>query len=51
MAIVVSEFMTKDSIQYGLTAAAGIITVIPPAITALILRFLISGMMRGSVKG
>ena len=52
MAIVVSEFMTKDSIQYGLTAAAGIITVIPPAITALIFRkFLISGMMRGSVKG
>ena len=52
VAIVVSEFMTKDSIQYGLTAAAGIITVIPPAITALIFRkFLISGMMRGSVKG
>lgn len=52
VAIVVSEFMTKDSIQYGLTAAAGIIAVIPPAITALIFRkFLISGMMRGSVKG
>lgn len=52
VAIVVSEFMTKDSIQYGLTAAAGIIAVIPPAVTALIFRkFLISGMMRGSVKG
>lgn len=52
VAIVVSEFMTKDSIQYGLTAAAGILAVIPPAITALIFRkFLISGMMRGSVKG
>lgn len=52
VAIVVSEFMTKDSVQYGLTAAAGIIAVIPPAITALIFRrFLISGMMRGSVKG
>ena len=25
IAIVVSEFMTKDSVQYGLTAAAGII--------------------------
>ncbi len=51
VAIVVSEFMTKDSVQYGLTAAAGIIAVIPPAVTALIFRrFLISGMMRGSVK-
>ena len=52
VAIVVSEFMTKDSIQYGLTAAAGILAVIPPAATALIFRkFLISGMIRGSVKG
>lgn len=52
VAIVVSEFMTKDSIQYGLTAAAGIVAVIPPAVTALVFRrFLISGMMRGSVKG
>lgn len=52
VAIVVSEFMTKDSIQYGLTAAAGIIAVLPPAITALIFRrFLVSGMMGGSVKG
>ena len=52
VAIVVSEFMTKDSIQYGLTAAAGILAVIPPAVTALLFRkFLISGMMRGSVKG
>lgn len=52
VAIVVSEFMTKDSVQYGLTAAAGIIAVIPPAVTALIFRrFLISGMMKGSVKG
>lgn len=52
IAIVVSEFMTKDSVQYGLTAAAGIIAVIPPAVTALIFRrFLISGMMGGAVKG
>lgn len=52
VAIVVSEFMTKDSIQYGLTAAAGIIAVFPPALAALVFRrFLISGMMNGSVKG
>lgn len=52
IAIVVSEFMTKDSIQYGLTAAAGVIAVIPPALAALLFRrFLISGMMGGAVKG
>lgn len=52
VAIVVSEFMTKDSVQYGLTAAAGMIAVIPPAVTALVFRrFLISGMMGGAVKG
>ena len=52
VAIVVSEFMTKDSVQYGLTAAAGMIAVIPPAVTALVFRrFLISGMLGGAVKG
>lgn len=52
MAIVVSEFMTKDTIQYGLIAAAGMLALIPPAIVALIFRkYLIAGMMRGSVKG
>ena len=52
VAIVVSEFMTKDSVQYGLTAAAGMIAVVPPAAAALVFRrFLISGMMGGSVIG
>lgn len=39
VAIVVSEFMTKDSVQYGLTAAAGIIAVVPPAVTALLFLY------------
>lgn len=52
MAIVVSEFMTKDTIQYGLIAAAGMIVLIPPALAALIFRkYLISGITKGSVKG
>ena len=52
MAIVVSEFMTKDTIQYGLIAAAGMIALIPPALAALIFRkYLISGITKGSVKG
>jgi len=52
MAIVISEFVTKDSVEYGLIAAAGMIALIPPAVTAVIFRkYLISGMMKGSVKG
>lgn len=52
MAIVISEFVTKDSVEYGLIAAAGMIALIPPAVTAIIFRkYLISGMMKGSVKG
>lgn len=52
MAIVVSEFMTKDSVEYGLIAAAGLVSLIPPAVTAVLFRkYLISGMVGGSVKG
>ena len=52
MAIVVSEFVTKDSVQYGLVAAAGMLALIPPALAALLFRkYLISGMTSGSVKG
>ena len=52
MAIVISEFATKDSVEYGLIAAAGIIALLPPAITAIVFRkYLISGMAGGAVKG
>lgn len=52
MAIVISEFVTKDTVEYGLIAAAGLISLLPPAITAIIFRkYLISGMVKGSVKG
>lgn len=51
VSIVTSEFMTKDSIQYGLTAAGGLIAIIPPAILALLFRkFLVNGMMGGASK-
>ena len=52
MAIVISEFVTKDSVEYGLIAAAGIVSLIPPALAAIFFRkYLISGMVNGSVKG
>lgn len=52
VAIVTSEFMTKDTVLYGITAAAGMLVILPPALAALVFRrFLIRGMMGGSVKG
>lgn len=52
VSIVTSEFMTKDSIQYGLTAAGGLIAILPPALTALVFRkFLVNGMTAGASKG
>lgn len=50
--LVMSEFMTRDSINYGLVATAGLFAVIPPALLALLFRrYLISGLMSGAVKG
>lgn len=52
IAIITSEFITKDTVHYGLTAAAGILAIILPALLALVFRkFLVSGIMKGSVKG
>ncbi|MEF2806727.1 MAG: carbohydrate ABC transporter permease [Massilistercora timonensis] len=52
MAIVISEFVTKDSVQYGLVAAAGMLALVPPALAAFIFRkYLVTGMTNGSVKG
>ena len=52
LSMIMAEFMTKDSIQYGITAAAGILAIVPPALVAIIFRkLLISGLTQGSVKG
>ena len=44
VAIVVSEFMTKDSVQYGLTAAAGMIAVVPPAAARAVKQITFAGV-------
>lgn len=52
VSIVTSEFMTKDTIFYGVTAAGGLLAILPPAIAAFLFRrFLVNGMMQGSTKG
>lgn len=52
LSIVVSEFTTKDTIHYGITAAAGILAIVPPAVLAIVFRrFLVKGLTGGAVKG
>lgn len=52
ISIVASEFVVKDSVQYGLTTAAGLVALLPPALIALFFhKFLIRGMTNGSTKG
>jgi multiple sugar transport system permease protein len=52
LSMIVAEFTSKDSVQYGITAAAGILALLPPAVVAVIFRkSLILGMKQGSVKG
>lgn len=50
--VVISEFVTKTTTKYGLMNAGGIVTIIPPAIVAVVFRqLLIEGMVSGATKG
>lgn len=52
LSMVVADFTSKDTIQYGITAASGILALLPPAVVAIIFRkSLILGLTQGSVKG
>lgn len=51
LSIVIQEFTAKDSVFYGLMAAGGIISILPPAIAAIFFRkYLVLGMSSGAVK-
>ncbi len=52
IAVVISEFVTKSTVEYGLMNAGGILAIFPPAIIALVFRkFLIKGIVGGATKG
>lgn len=52
LSMIVADFTSKDLIQYGVTAAAGILALLPPALVAVIFRkSLILGLTQGAVKG
>ncbi len=49
--MIMSEFMARDFVKYGMVASVGILSIIPPALIAIIFRkFLISGLTSGTVK-
>ncbi|MBG9981255.1 carbohydrate ABC transporter permease [Facklamia sp. DSM 111018] len=50
--LVIQDFQGRYSIEYGLVAASGILTIIPPMIVAIIFRkYLVSGLTNGATKG
>jgi multiple sugar transport system permease protein len=50
--VVISEFATDIEVDYGLMMAAGVISVLPPLILALVFqRYIMQGLTSGSVKG
>ncbi|MDQ0508514.1 multiple sugar transport system permease protein [Peptoniphilus ivorii] len=51
LTMILSEFMTRYAIDYGTIAAVGVVSVLPPAIAAILFRnFLVSGLAAGAVK-
>ena len=52
LSVVVADFSSKDSMFYGMIAACGILSLLPPALVAVIFRkSLVLGLMQGAVKG
>jgi multiple sugar transport system permease protein len=52
LTVFISEFVTKTSIDYPMMCAVGTVSMIPPIlIVAFLNRYLIEGMVAGSVKG
>lgn len=52
LTVLVTEFVTKYSVNYGLMTAAGVITILPPVVLVLFLnRYIVSGLTAGAVKG
>lgn len=46
-AVVVSKFVTKSTVEYGLMNAGGILAIFPPAIIALVFRGMVGEVTKG----
>lgn len=51
LTVLITQFVGKSTIDYGLMTAAGVITILPPVIIVIFLnKYLVSGLMAGAVK-
>lgn len=51
LTVLITQFVSKTSIDYGMMTAAGIITIVPPVVIVIFLnKYLVSGLMSGAVK-
>lgn len=51
LTLIMSEFMTRDAVNYSVIAMSGIIVIIPPLLASMLFRKnLVSGLTAGSVK-
>ena len=51
LTLIMSEFMTRDAVNYSVIAMSGLIVIIPPLLASMVFRkYLVSGLTAGSVK-
>jgi len=51
LTVLITEFVGRNYVDYGLMNAAGMLAIIPPLLVVIFLnRYLVSGLMAGSVK-
>ena len=51
LTLIMSEFMTRDAVNYSVIAMSGIIVIIPPLLASMLFRkYLVSGLTAGYVK-
>lgn len=51
ISIAVSEFVSKDSIRYGITAASGLIAMLPPVVLAIAFKkYIVLGISGGDIQ-
>lgn len=52
LTVLITEFVGKGFINYGMMTAAGMVTILPPVVIVLLLnKYLVSGLTTGAVKG
>lgn len=52
LTVVITEFVTKNTQDFGMITAGGLLALVPPAVVAILFRkFIASGLVAGATKG